>query len=209
LRPEAAPVVIHSLSTVSKHQSNRPSNGPIPAVLLAGILLVTGCASQKTPALTRIPVAAAPAAPAPAAEQTQPALEPAPAHKKPSPPPATQAPSPTRPRVRETPAATVIRLLPKQLAVTDVTATTLVVRSAAASPSASLFEEAIAQSKLRGLLSSRRGIPSQTAQHASLRNGTATITFSDSVSPADAASAIAAALSVDGIQKVHAELPRP
>lgn len=171
--------------------------------------MATGCASQKKPVLAPIPAGAAPNAPASEAKQTQPAPKSAPARKEPSPPPATQAPSPTLTRVRETPAASVIRLLPKQLVVTDVTATSLVVKSAASSPSSSLFEEAIAQSKLRGLLSSRRGIPSQTAQHASLRNGTATIAFPDSVSPADAASAIAAALSVDGIQKVRAELPKP
>ena len=111
-----------------------------------------------------------------------------------------------QPHFRETPSSGVRKLLPETCVVLEATPTTLLVKSRTPMESPSLFEEAIALSKLRGLLSARPAIPRDSAQKTRLQNGTATIPFGKSVSPSDAASAVAAALSVDGVQRVRAVL---
>jgi hypothetical protein len=109
-----------------------------------------------------------------------------------------------QPRIRETPSSSVRKLLPKTCVVMEVAPTTLLVKSGTPTSPPSLFEEAIALSKLRGLLTARPAIPKETAQNTRLQNGTATIPFGKSVPPADVASAVVAALAVDGVQRVRA-----
>ena len=88
----------------------------------------------------------------------------------------------------------------------EATPTTLLVKSGPPAELPSLFEEAITLSKLRGLLSARPEIPKETASKTRLQNGTATIPFGKTVSSAEAASAIEAAFSVEGVQRVRAVL---
>ena len=114
--------------------------------------------------------------------------------------------APEQPHFRESPSSGVRKLLPQTCVVLEATSTTLLVKSWAPAESHSLFEEAIALSKLRGLLAARPAIPKDTAQKTRLQNGTAIIPFGKSVPAADAAAAVAAALSVDGVQRVRALL---
>jgi hypothetical protein len=111
-----------------------------------------------------------------------------------------------QPYVRESASSSVRKLLPKTCVVLEVSSTTLLVKSGTPTPTPSLFEEAIALSKLRGLLSARPATPKETAQKTRFQNGTAVIPFGTAMPPADVASAIAAALSVDGIQRVRADM---
>lgn len=83
---------------------------------------------------------------------------------------------------------------------------TLLVKRNSTTPPASLFEESIALSKLRGQLKTRPGIPRGTAEKSGLRDGTATLVFAGPLPAAEAAGAISAALSLDGIQRVRAVL---
>ncbi len=98
------------------------------------------------------------------------------------------------------------KLLPKSCSILESTPTTLLVKRSGTTGSPSLFEEAIALGKLRGLLSSKTSIPKSTAQKTKLQNGTATIPFGRNTPLAEAANIIVAALAMDGIQKVRAEL---
>jgi len=97
-------------------------------------------------------------------------------------------------------------LLPRSCVVVEMTPASLLVKSDKPSAPVSLFEEAITLSKLRGLLSAKSSIPKSGVQKTVLRNGTAELTFTKSVPPADAAAAIVAALSLDGVQRVRAQL---
>ena len=171
--------------------------------LLAGILLQAGCASPRKSAAVSVPrpAAANPATPA-VRSLPAPGIREEPAHKFSLPPPIAMEPQ----HVRESPASSLKKLLPKTCVVMEVTATTLLVKSRTLTASSSLFEEAIALSKLRGLLAARPAIPKDTAQKTRLQNGTAIIPFGKSVPAADAAAAVAAALSVDGVQRVMALL---
>ena len=172
--------------------------------LLAGILLLAGCTtSQKH---VTAPVHAPLPATKPAGSATRslpPPVIPEEQANKPLPLPAVAT---DEQRVRETPSTSLRKLLPKTCVVMEVTPTMLLVKSGAPTISPSLFEEAISLSKLRGLLSSRPTIPKETAQKTRLQNGTATIPFGKCVSSADAAAAVVAALSVDGVQRVRAVL---
>ena len=179
-----------------------PRRNPWFAGLLLGILLLTGCATRRKPADV------CGAVPRTAATPANPAAGPLPAparqvDNKPAPQPPAQT---EQPHVRESPASSLRKLLPKTCVVLEATPTTLLVKSGTPTESPSLFEEAIALSKLRGLLSARPEIPNGTAQKTGLQNGTATIPFGKSVSPAAAAAAVVAALSVDGVQHVRAML---
>lgn len=111
-----------------------------------------------------------------------------------------------KPLAPEPPASAVSKLLPKSCLVMEMTPTTLLVRSGRPTAQVSLFEEAIALSKLRGILSAKSSIPKAGVQKTALRNGTAVIPFGKSVPPADSAAAITSALTVDGVQRVHALL---
>ena len=172
--------------------------------LLAGILLLVGCTTSRKQ------VAAPVAAPLPATTPTRSATRSLPPPVIPEEPANKPAPLPAiatdEQRVRETPSASLRKLLPKTCVVMEITPTMLLVKSGAPAESASLFEEAISLSKLRGLLSARATIPKETAQKTRLQNGTATIPFGKHVSSADAAAAVVAALSVDGVQRVRAVL---
>ena len=170
------------------------------AGLLAGFLLQAGCTTPRKQAAAPVPCQAATRAKQ--ATRSLPAVA-APEDRKPVPqPPAAME----QPRVRETPASNVKKLLPKTCVAMEVTPTTLLVKSWTPTEAPSLFEEAIALSKLRGLLSARPAIPKETPQKTRLQNGTATIPFGKSVPSADAADAVVAALSVDGVQRVRAVL---
>lgn len=68
----------------------------------------------------------------------------------------------------------------------------------------SLFEEAIALSKLRGTLKAHNKIPSRVVENTTLKNGTATIPFLHTTPPSDAAEVISKALRIDGVRCVHA-----
>lgn len=172
------------------------------AALLAFVGWQTGCATTRKQAA--VPVSRPAVPPPESANRSFPSLAaPVEAARKSVP----QSPPPTeQPHVKDTPSASLRKLLPKTCVVMEATATTLLVKSGAPTASPSLFEEAIALSKLRGFLSARPEIPKDTAQRTKLQNGTATIPFGKSVSPADAAAAVVAALSVDGVQRVRAEL---
>lgn len=178
--------------------------GPLmgPAALLVGALLQTGCSSPGNQT-----VAAPAPAPRPAPAKTRslppPAVVAIPPGQNPAPQPAAQA---EQPHVVESPSASVRKLLPKTCVVLEVSSTTLLVKPGTPTPTPSLFEEAIALSKLRGLLTARPAIPKETAQNTRLQNGTAVIPFGKSVAPADVASAVAAALSIDGVQRVRADM---
>ena len=111
-----------------------------------------------------------------------------------------------RPQAPDSPALALRKLLPKSCLVVEMTYTSLLVKSDKPTAPVSLFEEAITLSKLRGLLSAKSSIPKAGVQKTVLRNGTAEIPFGKSVPPADAAAAIAAALSLDGVQRVRAQL---
>lgn len=111
-----------------------------------------------------------------------------------------------RPQAPDSPALALRKLLPKPCVVVEMTPTSLLVKSDKPTSPVSLFEEAITLSKLRGLLSAKSSIPKAGVQKTVLRNGTAEIPFAQSVPPADAAAAIAAALSLDGVQRVRAQL---
>ncbi len=161
-------------------------------------LLLTGCASaRKTTSARPTPSVVADKAFLPA-EPTLPVVSEVPI-------PATE-PAPHREIVipRETLASQVRKLLPPSCAVIEATATSIVLRGRSPAPSSSLYEDAIALSELRGLLSSRK-IPSATTQHTTLRNGTATIPFPPNTPPDSAASALTAASNIRGIQKIRAD----
>ncbi len=168
--------------------------------LLMGMLLQPGCATPRKQAAVPVPCQAATRSKS--ATRSLPAVA-APEDRKPAAQPAVPM---EQPRVRETPASNLKKLLPKSCVAMEVTPTTLLVKSGTPTASPSLFEEAIALSKLRGLLSARPAIPRETAQKTRLQNGTAIIPFGKSVSPSDAADAVVAALSVDGVQRVRASL---
>lgn len=181
-------------------------------VILA--FLGAGCASprQKTPATA--PVVASPA--------THPTTLAAPATvlpPAPTPPPPAEVPTPSSARREsplpaapaapvETPAARVADYLPQGLVVLQISDSTLLVKRISSSPPASLFEESIALNKLRGQLKSRPSIPRGTAEKSRLQDGTASIAFAGPLPAAEAAGAISAALSLDGIQRVRAVLVR-
>lgn len=174
--------------------------------LLAGLLLVAGCStSRKQAGTSTAPLTA----PLPSAAPTMPARSSRPPPALPEKPP-SQVPPPATGTVeqhsRETPAASLRRLLPKTCVVLEITPTTLLIKSGTPAGSSSLFEEAIALSKLRGRLTARPAIPKDTAQKTKLQNGTAIIPFGKSVPPDDAADAVAAALTVNGVQQVRAVL---
>ena len=185
--------------------SSRQKRGALVGLagLFAGILLLAGCTTQRNQ------VAAAPAShPAatpsklPAKSLTPPVIPEEPARKTtPQPPRATE-----QLHLRETPASSLKKLLPKTCVVLEVNPTTLLVKSGAPAESPSLFEEAIALSKLRGLLAARPAIPKDTPHKTRLQNGTATIPFGKSVPLSDVAAAVVAALSVDRVQRVRAVL---
>jgi len=170
------------------------------AGLLVGFILQAGCAAPRKQAAAPVPCQAATRANP--ATRSLPAVA-TPEDRKPAAQPAVPM---EQPHVRETPASSLKKLLPKACVAMEVTPTTLLVKSGTPADSPSLFEEAIALSKLRGLLSARPAIPKETPQKTKLQNGTAIIPFGKSVSPADAAAAVAAALSVDGVQRVRAVL---
>ena len=174
------------------------------AGLLAGFLLQTGCTTPKKQPDAALPVSHPATAPVKSAPRSlpPPVIPEEPVHKPTAQPPVVTE----QPHLRETPASSLKKLLPKSCVVMEVTPTTLLVKSGAPTEAPSLFEEAIALSKLRGLLTARPVIPKDTAQKTRLQNGTAIIPFGKSVTPADAAAAVVAALSVDGIQRVRAVL---
>ena len=170
------------------------------AGVLAGLLLQAGCATPRKEAAFP--------APNPATAGSRPATRSlptaaAPEDRKPAPQPSVAM---EQPHFRESPSSDVRKLLPKTCVVLEVTTTTLLVKSCAPTESSSLFEEAIALSKLRGLLTGKPAIPRGTAQKTRLQNGTAIIPFGKSVPPSDVADAVVAALSVDGVQRVRAVL---
>lgn len=113
-----------------------------------------------------------------------------------------------RPSPEEAPAysARIGRLLPRSFVILESTEATLLVKNSRPAGSSSLFEEAIALSKLRGLLSARPSLPKAVAQQTKLRDGTAIIPLEKSLPPSEAASVIVTALSVDGVQRVRAVL---
>lgn len=170
------------------------------AGLLAGLILQAGCTTPRKQPAAPVPCQAATREKS--ATWSLPAVA-APADRQPAAQPSMLM---EQPHIRETPASSLKKLLPKTFVAMEVTPTTLLVKSGAPMESPSLFEQAIALSKLRGLLSARPAIPRETAQKTRLQNGMATIPFGKSVSSADAASAVVAALSVDGIQRVRAVL---
>ena len=168
--------------------------------LLVGFLLQTGCATSRKQAAVPVPhPATAPGRPSTRSLPTAAA----PDDRKPAPQPPVAM---EQPHFRESPSSVVRKLLPKTCVVLEATTTTLLVKSWAPTESPSLFEEAIALSKLRGLLAARPALPKGTAQKTRLQNGTAIIPFGKSVPPDDAAAAVVAALSVDGVQRVRAVL---
>jgi hypothetical protein len=170
--------------------------------LLAGILLLAGCTTprnQEAAAPAPLP-AATPAQPP---DRSLPPVIPEQPARKPTPQPPLAA---EQPHLRETPASCLKKLLPKTSVAMEVNPTTLLVKSGAPTEPPSLFEEAIALSKLRGLLAARPAIPKDTPHKTKLQNGTATIPFGKSVPPSDAAAAVVAALSVEGVQRVRAVL---
>lgn len=180
-----------------------PKRGPLigAAAGLVGILLQAGCSTPRKQTVAA-PAPALRPAPTPAMTRSLPAVVASqPAEPNRALVPAVPA---EQPRIRETPSSSVRKLLPKTCVVMEVAPATLLVKSGTPTPTPSLFEEAIALSKLRGLLTARPAIPKETAQKTRLQNGTATIPFGKFVPPADVASAVAAALSVDGVQRVRA-----
>jgi hypothetical protein len=180
-----------------------PKCGPLVGVaaVLIGILLQAGCSAPHKQTVAA-PAPAPHRAPSPGMTRSLPPAVPTQsALQVPAPQPAAQA---EQPRVQESAASSVRKLLPKTCVVMEVSSTTVLVKPGTPTPAPSLFEEAIALSKLRGLLTARPAIPKDTAQKTRLQNGTATIPFGKSVPPADVASAVAAALSVDGVQRVRA-----
>ena len=171
------------------------------AAVLIGILLQTGCSTPGKQTVAT-PAPAAHRAPSPGMTRSLPPAVPTqPSVQVSTPQPAAQA---EQQRVQESASSSVRKLLPKTCVVMEVSSTTLLVKPGTPTPAPSLFEEAIALSKLRGLLTAMPAIPKDTAQKTRLQNGTATIPFEKSVPPADVASAGAAALSVDGVQRVRA-----
>ena len=170
------------------------------AGLLVGFLLQAGCTTPTKQIAAPVPCQAATRSKS--ATRSLPAVA-VPEDRKPSqqPPVAME-----QPHYRESPSSSLRKLLPKTCVVIEATATTLLVKSWNPTESPSLFEEAIALSKLRGLLTARPAIPKDTPQKTRLQNGTATIPFGKLVAPADAADAVVAALSVDGVQRVRVVL---
>lgn len=171
------------------------------ACALLGCVSARQAPSPKTPSPDQALAAPAPAAPAfraPAPQELREA-------------PALAAPPASQETVRasappEPPSARVAGFLPQGLVVLQISDSTLLVKRNATTPPASLFEESIALSKLRGQLKTRAGIPRGTAEKSSLRAGTASLVFAGPLPAAEAAGAISAALSLDGIQRVRAVL---
>jgi len=180
---------------------------PVRLLVISVACALAGCVSARPapcprPASPDQPLSApGPTAPVPRAPAAQPVRE-APAVAA---PPATEEPA----RVSappEPPAARVAGFLPQGLVVLQISDSTLLVKRNAATQPASLFEESIALSKLRGQLKTRPGIPRGTAEKSGLRAGTASLVFAGPLPAAEAAGAISAALSLDGIQRVRAVL---
>ncbi len=96
------------------------------------------------------------------------------------------------------------RILPKSILVVEVTESSVLAKRPGVTGSSSLFEEAIALSKLRGLLSAKTALPKDIPQKTKIQDGTAVIPMGKSLPAAEAASAIELALSVDGVQRVRA-----
>jgi len=174
----------------------------------ASAVFLSGCATHQKPEIPPPPAAV------PQKESARPAsalrsLPPADVPLVSTPTlPAPQQPSTAveKPILRETPSSALGKLLPKSCSILESTPSTLLVKRSGTTGSPSLFEEAIALGKLRGLLSSKTAIPKNTAQKTKLQNGTATIPFGRTTPLAEAANIIVAALAMDGIQKVRAEL---
>ncbi len=179
----------------------------LSAFLLVCTVFLSACATGRKPESTPLPAAVL------RAEAGQPTSAPRsvpPTVVSSVSPSVAPAPSPSavaeKPIPRDTPSSALGKLLPRSCAILESTPTMLLVKRSGTTGSPSLFEEAIALGKLRGILTSKPAIPKGTAQKTRLQNGTATIPFGKGVPPAETANIIVAALSVDGIQKVRAEL---
>ncbi|MFZ4778735.1 MAG: hypothetical protein ACOYM3_25485 [Terrimicrobiaceae bacterium] len=165
---------------------------------LAGFWLA-GCATVKNPSPATVPesVLSAPRVSPVSKTVLQPES------------PRTLVPAPAGPVERssaEPPSYTsrLCRLMPGNCVVLESTETNLLVKRAAPVGSSSLFEEAIALSKLRGRLSAWPSLPKNIPQQTKIRNGTAVIPIGKSLPPEEAVDVIVMALSVDGIQEVRA-----
>lgn len=172
-----------------------------------------GCAARTPAAPAGRPAAAAPlhrtAVPQPPAREADqetvalpqpPALQ---ANEPSAAPPVAPAPVPAQ---VDPPAQRVAAYLPQGCIVADISDRELVVKRSKTTRAPSLYEESIALSRLRGQLKSRPAIPTGTAAQSSLKDGTASIVFTAPLPPAEAAGAIASALSLDAVQKVRAVL---
>ena len=124
-------------------------------------------------------------------------------------PPAPVRPSDAIPAPEPTLANRTASLLRHRYIVSELSAFQLLVRNPANVAAPSLFEEAIALSKIRGKLKSQKVIPPGGSEKTTIKDGTVTIPFGYSVSPTDAASAISGALGVNGIQRVNASWAAP
>lgn len=119
-------------------------------------------------------------------------------------PAATSKPPAPVTQTRATPASNVRAYLPKDCVVLESGSTSLLIKRAGATNAPSLFEEAIALGKLRGMLASKAFLPKETPRKTKLQNGTATIPFGKSVPPENVADVMVAALSIESVQKVRA-----
>ncbi len=171
------------------------------AALVLAAILQSGCSTPKPQPHAQEPaVIPIPSPDKGVARSVPPAAIPPPETSNVTPPRMEKPPAP------DSQALALRNLLPRSCVVVEMTPSSLLVKSDKPTAPVSLFEEAITLSKLRGLLSAKTSIPKAGVQKTVLRNGTAELTFTKSVPPADAAAAIAAALSLDGVQRVRAQL---
>lgn len=110
---------------------------------------------------------------------------------------------PVVPPARESPAGKLRKALPETCVVAEATSTMLLVHLSRSAEPPALFEEAIALSKLRGILNATPSLPKDTAPRTSLRNGMATIPLPERLTPSAQAEIVMAALDVQGVQKVR------
>ncbi len=185
----------------------------LPAAAGLALLACGGCAGRQTAAV-QAPKAGQTGVTRSTGSSGGPALVPA---VMPLPPAATVAsvqPVPEPPRVSGPPqessapepttANRTASLLKRRYIVSEPSPVQVIVKNPGTIARPSLFEEAIALSKIRGKLKTQRAIPPGVSERTTLKEGTVTIPMAGTLTPAEAAAAISAALGVDGVQRVNA-----
>jgi hypothetical protein len=185
----------------------------LPAAASLALLICGGCAGRQAVAV-QAPKSGQPGLPrstgAPVGPAVVPAVLPQPpatlfAGVEPVPEPARTSRPPQESSAPEpTTANRTASLLKRRYIVSEPSPAQVIVKNPGTIPPPSLFEEAIALSKIRGRLKTQKALPPGVSERTTLKAGTVTIPMAGTLTPTEAAAAISAALGVDGVQRVNA-----